>query len=388
MANSANGLHDLLFSLIPSVPYLLAYSIPLLLLSTVLTFAGAFLTLDRTRTFPQHHSSSQKPSLLRRLFTGGIGGYISGYAFGVHFSTFLSLLIPSLTTSAPLSPISFTMTWVLSSITCAGLAGRWRIVAFIMAAAIGFSTLALSISVIVHPNLLTRIVLVSVFTFIGILSSLLTPPKYSHIPMRLATSTSGAFGMVLAIALLAHLPSWGNVWERLWVNDSLEWGNAKEKAMSVAYCLLLASGIVCDWLIHAKIGENPDEKWDHYLADYSTGLPYNQPRSGLFSPPVSLWERLTKFHLGFHPVLQPQVYTNTDKEEAHTGELQTFADFHNLPKKKYSINFASYQNFTSLSDWDDENETVVNNTFNLAKASIHNIEGFEKDCDNNHWISF
>ena len=85
--------------LLPSTPYILAYSLPLLLLSLVLTFAGTFLTLDRSRSFPSRgtgtvYSSLALPGALDQpkskkkltwALEGGIGGLIGGYVFGGAF---------------------------------------------------------------------------------------------------------------------------------------------------------------------------------------------------------------------------------------------------------------------------------------------------------------
>lgn len=83
-----------LTTLLESTPYRLAYSLPLILVSFVLTFAGAFLTLDRTRTFApritstavstRSHAPNRVQIFMRRflLLEGGLGGLASGYAFG------------------------------------------------------------------------------------------------------------------------------------------------------------------------------------------------------------------------------------------------------------------------------------------------------------------
>jgi hypothetical protein len=84
-----------LIALLPTTPYLLIYSIPLLLFSLAFTFAGTFLTLDRTRTFPSHGTGAVYTSLpipgssntfnkrkLNWILEGGIGGLIGGYLFG------------------------------------------------------------------------------------------------------------------------------------------------------------------------------------------------------------------------------------------------------------------------------------------------------------------
>ena len=87
--------------LLPTAPYLLAYALPLLLLSLILTFAGTFLTLDRTRSFPSASGAgstyaplpipggfTNKPTksvVSKWALEGGVGGLIGGYAFGGAF---------------------------------------------------------------------------------------------------------------------------------------------------------------------------------------------------------------------------------------------------------------------------------------------------------------
>ena len=45
----------------PSTPYVLAYSLPLLLISIPYTFLGAYLTLDRTRSFAPINRHNPEP---------------------------------------------------------------------------------------------------------------------------------------------------------------------------------------------------------------------------------------------------------------------------------------------------------------------------------------
>ena len=84
-----------LVALLPTTPYLLIYSLPLLLFSLVFTFTGTFLTLDRTRTFPARgtgavytplpipgSSNTLKKRKITWIFEGGVGGLIGGYLFG------------------------------------------------------------------------------------------------------------------------------------------------------------------------------------------------------------------------------------------------------------------------------------------------------------------
>ena len=95
--------------LLPTTPYLLAYTLPLLLLSLVLTFAGTFLTLDRTRSFPSSSGAgstyaplpipggfakkSTKSLASKWVLEGGVGGLIGGYAFGGAFCPPSSVVI-------------------------------------------------------------------------------------------------------------------------------------------------------------------------------------------------------------------------------------------------------------------------------------------------------
>lgn len=118
---------------------------------------------------------------------------------------------------------------------------------------------ALSITVITHPSLITRIVLLAVFTVVGTVLCLLPFPRVGHIAIRVACASAGSFGVVLCIGIMKRDASWGNVWERMWVHDGSDWGTSQEKALSAAYCLLLCAGLACDTFLHHKFGENPDE---------------------------------------------------------------------------------------------------------------------------------
>lgn len=76
-----------LTTLLPSTTFSLAYSLPLLFLSLLVTFSGTFFTLDRTRQFAPKDdllpgafdSPKRKP---KWLLEGGIGGLAIGYSFG------------------------------------------------------------------------------------------------------------------------------------------------------------------------------------------------------------------------------------------------------------------------------------------------------------------
>jgi len=263
---TTNDTYDLL-SLLPSTSYTLAYTLPLFFVSALLTFAGCFFTLDRTRasspTKQIQARPPEKPSpiswLEPKYLGGGVGGLCAGFAFGVHFSTLLSLLLPSTTSTSPLGHKAFLAIWVAAALICLALCGKWKYAAIAVIGLSGFCTLALAISVIVHPPLLSRIVLAAVFALLGTVVCLLPFPCYARVVTRIATSSLGAFGLTVSVALFAHSATWGNVWERLWVLDGIGWGNSKEKGLSAAFCFLFALGLISDWFLHTKIGENPDE---------------------------------------------------------------------------------------------------------------------------------
>jgi hypothetical protein len=87
MSNSTQQ-QPALYSLLPSPSYMLSYCLPLLLISIILTFAGAFLTLDRTRSFPPRYDAipgtfdTRKVKKFHWSLQGGVGGLAIGYAFG------------------------------------------------------------------------------------------------------------------------------------------------------------------------------------------------------------------------------------------------------------------------------------------------------------------
>ena len=76
-----------LMAMLSSTPSDLAYGLPLLLISLVLTFAGSFLTLERTRYFSPRNDALSLPGATKKkaprfYLEGGVGGLAAGYAFG------------------------------------------------------------------------------------------------------------------------------------------------------------------------------------------------------------------------------------------------------------------------------------------------------------------
>ncbi|KAL5482662.1 hypothetical protein ACEPAI_9256 [Sanghuangporus weigelae] len=320
-----------------STSLLLAYSLPLLLLSVLLAFSGTFLTLDRTRTFaPRSETIKSFPgafeekrrSTVKWAFRleGGIGGLVIGFIFGLHTVTFLTLLILNKTTSSPLSPIAFFLTWLFSVLLTTALGGRWRIAALVFLGLSGGITLSLGLSIIIHPSLSSRVALTSVLTPLTALTVIipsmlpsLAQSNLAHWTARISSSCSGAFSTTMGVALLTRSPlsySWANIWERLWVTNGSGWGSAREKGFDALFCVLWASGAVTDWALRRWIGEDPEEKWDAYLAGYSATLPNSHDRAGQFSPQESPWKRLLRaLHLlPYSPASPHEIVFPGDKD--------------------------------------------------------------------------
>ncbi|KAJ7103765.1 hypothetical protein C8R44DRAFT_887282 [Mycena epipterygia] len=340
-----------LTALLPSTSYLLAYSLPLLFLSILLTFAGAFLTLDRTRSFPAERygvlpGAFEQKKRIHWFLEGGVGGLAAGHAFGVHFSTFLSLMVPAISASAPLNSKSFLAVWLLSCMITTFLAGRWRYFALTFVGISGGALFALAVSVMIHPSLLARVIITAVVASTSTLFVLLPIPRVQHNAVRCATASTGSFGLVLSIAILAKIPAWANVWERLWVAEDLSgtWGTSQEKGLSVGFCLFFVAGIACDWLLKRKFGECPDEKWDSYLANYAASLPNAADRAGTFTPLASFWDRL----FGAAPAKMPILFPDEDPDDVKLapGKNHESFEFQQSPaflKKGRSVGHARFQ---------------------------------------------
>jgi hypothetical protein len=340
-----------LTSLLTPTPYLLAYALPLLLISLLLTFSGTFLILDRSRSFPpaangERGSTSGYKSLIPGKFPtiekmkmkkgsvnyhleGGIGGLAGGFCFGVHFATALALIIPGTTPSATLSAPAFCAIWVLSAIIFTTLGGRWRLASVLFLGISGGTLLALAICIITHPSLPARIILTGLFlplltvplllltVFTAYAGSSLSLTRASdllfHPILRICTASTGAFGIVCSVALLLSpkQEGWANAWERLFLRSSpladnygavflpgtaggggrVVWGGGQVAGLSTAFVIFMLAGIAGDWALRRWIGGCPDQKWDAYLASYAASLPNNPDRAGTFEPPKSWWER-------------------------------------------------------------------------------------------------
>lgn len=121
------------------------------------------------------------------------------------------------------------------------------------------TSLALALSVSIHPNLLTRRIFFALLVTTCCILTVLPFARTQRSSIRLAASATGAFGLTMAIALLAHVSSWSNVWERLWIPDGNGWGLGTERALSAGYWLILIAGCSTDWALKKFCGGNPDE---------------------------------------------------------------------------------------------------------------------------------
>ncbi|EDR13191.1 uncharacterized protein LACBIDRAFT_292432 [Laccaria bicolor S238N-H82] len=370
--------------LLPTTPYVLAYSLPLLLLSVLLTFAGTFLTIDRSRSFTPRSDASNYSSLpgafdspkkKRRfswLLEGGIGGLASGYAFGLHLSTLLVLLIPATSSSAALSSKSFVAVWILSCIVTTFLSGRYS--EYIRRH--NNSTLfSLSLCVILHPSLTPRVIFTTVITILLTILVLISTviPRLStlllHPLLRLSTASTGAFGLVLSIALLAkpQVDPWANIWERLWVQDGDGWGSGKEQGMSAAWGVFLNVGMIADWALHRWLGECPDERWDSYLATYTSNLPNQADRAGTFQPLTGFWDRW--FPSSSAPLYHPSkdIIFPSDSDMKKTIPLT----LHDLPQSTSPLKIK--RSSTTTKGGDDANFVSSPLTFLKKSRSNKNV---------------
>jgi len=365
MTTSAGGIT--LTSLLP-FPYVFAYSIPLFVSALLLTFAGAFLSLCRTCTFPPHAPLESLPgqndvegdtkSRIKAWWglEGGVGGLASGWIFGAYVATFLSLLIMNRTSSAPLSPAVFLFINLMSSVLFCLLSGRFKLAALACIGVTGGVSFALILTVVLHPTLLIRLIFVAILTPLFVVATLLPVTRTQHRAVRFAAASSGAFGSVVSIALLAHILPWSNVWERLWMQVSLtnDWGTGPERGLSAAACILLAGGIASDWALTKKFGENPDQKWDAYLTQYAATLPYLNDRAGTFQPPRSLWQRI----FGSTP-LRPIIFPSESdlKPKSSFEDLAAHPKAVKLPRNRVEVKF---QPLGDYSDSDSESESERN----------------------------
>jgi hypothetical protein len=124
------------------------------------------------------------------------------------------------------------------------------------------ATFAVVVSIMIHPPLLARIVFISVLVPLSTLATVLPISRMRQPFLRFITSSTGAFGAILCMALLSRenkFIAWMEVWERLYYSDGENWGTSGEKGLTAAWSFLLIAGIAMDWILCWRYGENPDE---------------------------------------------------------------------------------------------------------------------------------
>ncbi|EEB97141.1 hypothetical protein MPER_03596, partial [Moniliophthora perniciosa FA553] len=66
-----------------------------------------------------------------------------------------------------------------------------------------------------------------------------------------------AFFSAAIVGGIGRIPSWANIYERLWISDGEGWQTAQERGLSAGYALFLIFGVVSDWLLNRIFGECP-----------------------------------------------------------------------------------------------------------------------------------
>ncbi|PVF93114.1 hypothetical protein CPB86DRAFT_790453 [Serendipita vermifera] len=293
MDTSSTSLYHVPLSKVLPVPYQIVYASLLLAFSAPVTFAGAFLTLDRTRSFaPSNLGTSTSIKKKKWRLEGGIGGLLGGWIVGVHTSTLLALVIMNRTSSAPLGGIQFLVVWLFSALALSVLAGSFKIAALLTIGFGGGAGFAMFISVICHPAQQARVILLAIFSAISAILCAIPVPRVQHAALRSAAAWLGGLGIVISISLLGKFSTWADVWARLWVPWDRAWGTSQENGLSAVFIIVALLGMVTDWLLKRQLGECPDEKWDNYLANYAANLPNAHDRPGMFTPSLPFWKKL------------------------------------------------------------------------------------------------
>lgn len=213
----------------------------------------------------------------------------------VHLTTFLSLLVIN-RSSLGLTGIQFLVIWALCTSLLAAVGGRWRIAAFVFYSLIGgcayhpssrtsdyysnhiFSlslplvvraSLTALITIIFLPkSLLPRLIIGAILILASLVGTLLPIPRVQHWALRISASSTGAVGVVIAVALFNRVPSWSNPWLVFAIAPYVGAIDAQEKGLSALLALLAAMGAAVDWVLKWKLGEAPDKVSEADRAPY------------------------------------------------------------------------------------------------------------------------
>lgn len=127
---------------------------------------------------------------------------------------------------------------------------------------ISSASLTLCIVSVFRPPLLARLVLLVLFTIVGLLGTFLPIHPRFHFKrwtVRAAGAWAGALGTVVSIGILSHVSGWESVWLRFVVKDSPSWGGAKEDGLIVGLIGFALVGILTDWILEKRFGPDPSQ---------------------------------------------------------------------------------------------------------------------------------
>jgi len=216
----------------------------------------------------------------------------------------------------------------------------------------GGAAFALILSVVFHPSLLTRLVLLAIIVIAFITCSFIPFPRCQRLTTRITSALAGSVGTIMAICIFCGVSSWGDVWLRLVVHTQANWEGGQEQGLSAATCILFLAGCASDWALRWKFGEDPDKDWDAYLANYSKGFPSMDYRSGTFKPFQSFWARLLQF-FSHKPTTDPILFPSD--ADLRSKPSRPNRGFSPPPRPAPApIKFKSFEE--GLSDSDDEGD--------------------------------
>ena len=126
---------------------------------------------------------------------------------------------------------------------------------------------ALLLSVIVHPSLITRLVLLLLFAIIFLLGIFL-PIRNGRLQawfVRISAAFAGSTTLIIAIALLQRIDGWAHALLRFVILSENSWGGSKERGLSAAVVLFSVIGVASNWFLSRKFGRNPSEVRQFFL---------------------------------------------------------------------------------------------------------------------------
>jgi hypothetical protein len=200
------------------------------------------------------------------------------------------LVIENHTTARRVSPGGFFALWFIFALASSLISGRWKAPALVFFALCGGyvhgqnrdpklrlthlsvanvcrGATALILSVIVHPSLLTRLVLLLLFAIIFLLGTFLPICSGRLQPwfVRMSAALAGSTTLIISIALLQRIDGWAHALLRFVILNENSWGGSKEEGLSAAVVLFSLIGVASNWFLSRKFGRNPSEVRQFFL---------------------------------------------------------------------------------------------------------------------------